>query len=313
MLAATASTQAGAAERWAVSFTLGGHLPGLEALSDGLYKAPLMGDAIILVREGGEGTGIEGEDADANETEVFPFRYDNPVPGAGISTHGGIEFQWHANERHTFVFGMGSMENVSISRSRDNLPIQQHFVSNTVRSERRDKISYTEYTIGWQYNFWQRDDYRLYTRLSLHEVFDIDFREDFIFLFVESPVEDLVGVRRDMVVEAQTAAFLMGQLGLGAEWFVRDWLSFGVEGGVLLGEREFRLKDVRARNDFLDGDQVDRTGMPYMELSDGSLGYLIPSSTVDDLDNPDTREQFYRPMDLSFDGWRVLFRINLYF
>lgn len=313
MLGAMAGGPAAAAERWAVSFALGGHLPDLAPLSDGLYKAPLMGRATVLVQEGGQGTGAEGEDADVNETEIRDFRYDNPVPGAGIATHGAIELQWHPNERHTFVFGIGSMEKTSISRGSDNLPLQQYNESNTVISERRDKISYTEYTLGWQYNFFRGEDYRIYSRLSLHEVFDIDFREDFIFLFVESPVPDLVGVRRDLVVEAQTASLLMGQIGLGAEWFVRDWLSFAVEGGALMGESNFRLRDVDARSDFLDSDEVRLIGMPYARLPDGTLGYLSPSATLEDLANTSTRQQSYEPMDLSFDGWRLLFRVNLYF
>ena len=311
-LAATAAPVA-AEDRWSVTFGLGGQLPDLAPLSEGLFKSPLVGNAVILVQEGGLGTGVEGEDVDENETEVLPFRYDNDLPEIGISTLGSIEFKWHANERHAFVFGMSSLEKTAINRVSGQLPLQQHFASNTVNSERRGKISFTEYNVGWQYNFWRRPDYRLFTRLSLHEVFDIDFREDFIFLFVESPIEDLVGVRRDMVVEAQTASLLMGQMGLGGEWFARDWLSFSAEAGFLLGEREFQLRDVRIRDDFISGDSVRLNGLPYRQMSDGTLGYLLPSATADDVEDADTREQFYRRMNLKFDGWRFMFRVNLYF
>lgn len=300
--------------RWSMSAVVGGHLPDLAPLNNGLYKSPMIGEATVLVYEGGVGgTDANGEVIDENITEVQAFRFDNPVPDVGIASQAGIEFQWHANDRHSLILGMGSMEKASIGQVIGNLPMQQYFVSNEVISTRRDKISYTEYTLGWRYNLFRKPTFKVYTRLTLHEVFDIDFREDFAFEFVRSPIEDLLGVRRVMVVEAQTAALLMGQLGVGAEWFVRDWLSLGFEGGYLIGERDFLLKDVVIKDDFLSGDGVSRNGLPYLRLSDGSLGYLRHDATVEDVANQATLETNYRPMLLRFDGFRFLFRISLYF
>jgi len=298
---------------WGFSVVLGGHLPDLKPLSDGLYKSKLVGDADVLLYEGGEGTGAVGEDIDENITETQSFEFDNPLPDVGIASHAGVEFQWHANDRHSFILGAGSMEKTSISQVVANLPMQQYYVSNEVLSERRGKVSYTEYTLGWRYNWLRKDKFKLYSRLSLHEVFDIDFRDDFTFHFLSSPIEDLVGVRRVMVVEAQTAALIMGQLGVGGEWFLYDWLSLGFEGGILFGERDFTLRDVRTRDDFLSGDSINRSGMPYIALSDGTLGYLRHDATSEDVYNPATLESNYLPMRLRFDGARFLFRVTFYF
>lgn len=297
-------------ERWSVSFGLGGLLPSLGDLDNGLFKSPFTGTATVLVREGSTGGG-EGEDA--NETEVIPFRYENNLDGVKVAVLGGVEFAWHANERHSFLFGLGAMEHTSTTTSVGNIPLQQYFVSNVVEGERRGKISFTEYTLGWRYNFLLRDRFRMYTRLSLHEVFDIDYRDDFVFLFRESPIADLVGVRRNMVAEAQSASLFMGQVGLGGEWFLQDWLSVGVEGGYVLGESDFALRDVRLRDDFLPGDAVNRIGLPFRQMTDGSLGYLLPNASADDLEDPTTRENFYRTIRLGFDSWRLLLRVNVYF
>ena len=297
-------------ERWSVSFALGGLLPSLGALDDGLFRSPLIGTATILIREGGTGGGT-GDDA--NETEVIPWRYDSPLPKVGVAPHGGIEFLWHANERHAFIFGIGSMESSSIDTTRGNIPLQQYFASNTVDGERRGKISFTEYTLGWRYTMVRRPDFRLYSRVSLHEVFDVDYREDFVFLFTDSPILDLIGVRRNMIVEAQTASVFMGQIGLGGEWFLQNWLSIGLEGGYLIGERSFGLGDVRIRDDFQAGDAISRIGMPFRAMSDGNLGYLVSTATADDLADPENRENFYRHVRLRFDGWRMLLRLNIYF
>ncbi len=287
--------------RWSFTFLLGAHVTDMSDLDDGLYNAPLMGNAQILIREGG------------NNTEIQDFRFDNPLHADKAATLAGVEFAWHPNERHAFFFGVSSWERTSIDVTTGNLPLQQFFINNVVNSERRSTISFTEYTMGWRYNFFRRPKFRFYSSLSVHEMFDIDYKEDWVFLFVSSPIEDIVGVRRDMVVRAQTSSLFMGGLGVGGEWFLRDWLSLGLEGSYLISESDFTLRDIKERNDFNDNDLVFRNGMPYRELSDGRLGYLRSGVTPKDLEDPATRESHYKKIKLNFDGWRVLFRVSLYY
>ena len=305
-------------ERWSMSVLLGGHMPQMSALSDGLYKAPMLGSATILVYEGGNTQNPDEQVIDQNITEIKDFVVDNQAPPVGLGAIAGIEFMWHPNDRHSLAIGMGSWEKVSINRSIGILPLQQYYTQNVVLSDRRDKMSYTEYTLGWQYNLVRRPGFNFYTRVNLHEVFDIDFREDYSFLFLSSPIDGLAGVRRVMVVQAQTAALLMGQLAVGGEWFLTDWLSLGVEGGYMLSERKFKLKDVQIKDDFLDtaaldSDLINRNGLPYRRLPDGTLGYLKPGTTPADVKNPATRDSFYEPVVLGFDGWRFMFRVNFYY
>lgn len=299
-------------ERWSVSFSLGGVIPNFKALDDGIFKSPFTGTATVLVSEGGTGSG-SSDGTNANQTETIPFRYEANLPPINMAAQGGVEFYWHANERHAFLFGISSMEHSAVTRSVGNIPLQQYFASNVVESERRGKISYTEYSLGWRYNAVRHKRFQLYTRLSIHEVFDIDYRDDFVFLFQESPIPDLLGVRRDMVAQAQTASLFMGQIGGGAEWFLRDWLSVGLEGGYVLGQSSVTLGDVQLRDDFQASDGVSRTGFPFRRMADGTLGYLVSTATPDDLESAETRESFYRSIRLRFDSWRVLLRLNLYF
>ncbi len=298
-------------DRWSVSFSLGGHLPALDHLDNGLYKSPFVGTGTVLVREGSTGGGVDGEDA--NETEVIPFRYENTLGSAEIGVIGGVEFAWHANDRHAFIFGFGSMESVTTTRTLGNIPVQQYFVSNVVESERRGKLSYNEYMLGWRYTMLRRDKFRLYTKMTVHEVFDIDYREEWTFLFTESPIADLIGVRRNMVAEAESASLFMGQIGIGGEWFLTDWFSFGIEGGYIIGESDFSLREVELRDDFTAGDSINRLGLPFRQMPDGSLGFLNPGTVVDDLEDPSTRDSFYTPIRLGFDGWRVGVRMSIYF
>lgn len=299
-------------ERWSVSFSLDGHLPSLNHLDDGLYQAPFMGTATVLVQEGSAGGElIDGEDA--NETELIPFTFNNPIGPVRFAPRGGVEFAWHANDRHAFLFGFGSMEHVATNQSTGNIPVQQFFVSNVVEGVRRGKISYNEYSLGWRYTMVNRDRFRFYSKVTVHEVFDISYREEWTFLFTDSPIDELIGVRRNMVTEAKSTSLFMGQVGVGVEVFLTDWMSIGMEGGYILGEREFSLREVDLRDDFTAGDALSRTGLPFREMPDGTLGFMNPGTTVDELANPGTRDDFYTPIRIGFDGWRAGIRFNLYF
>ena len=325
LLLMVASVSAQEDERWSMSVLLGGHLPAMHDLSNGLYRSPMLGDATILLYEGGNTQSTDTQVIDQNITEKRNFTVVNPAPPVGIGANAGIEFMWHPNDRHALAIGMGSWEKVSIGKTITVLPIQQYYQSNVVYSERRDKMSYTEYTLGWRYTVVKRPGFNFYTRINFHEVFDIDFREDYSFLFLSSPVEGLEGVRRTMVVQAQTASLFMGQLAVGGEWFLTDWLSLGVEAGYMASERRFKLKDVQINDDFLDtpvldSDLINRFGLPYRRLSDGTLGYLIPGTVPDDFKKIDPLtnatvdpEQYYAPIILGFDGWRVMFRVSFYY
>lgn len=304
-----------AGNRWSFSLLLGGQAPYMPDLHEKLYQTPLMGNADILIREGGEGEGILDEDIDENETERHDFYFPLFVPAVEFGAFAGMEFQWHLSDRHAVLFGMGAWEQSTSNRASGRLPLQQYFAANLVDSERRDKISFTEYELGWRFNLISKPRFKLYSRLSIHEIFDIDFREDLAFLFVDSPIEDLIGIRRVMIVEAQIAAFLMGQVGAGIEWFISDNLSIGFEAGYLASENDFQLRNVRLRDDFNDGDNIYLTGSPLLELADKTLGYLVPDTQPGDLPSlrPELREPYYRPINLSFDGWRYLVRINIYY
>lgn len=299
--------------RWSFSVLLGAHATEMRDLNQGLFKSPVQGNAIILTCDAAVQSCGSAEGADQNETEVIDFRFDNPLPDDKVATLAGIEFAWHPNERHALFIGINSWERTSIQQRTGNLPLQQFNVSNIVKNSRIATISFTEYKIGWRYNFFRKKKWRLYSSLSLHEVFDIDYRERWVFLFVDSPIQDLIGVRRDMVMTAQTSSLFMGGAGLGAEWFLKDWLSVGVEGSYLITEDNFTLRDIKSRDDFLPNDNISRNGLPYRKLSDSTLGYQLNSATPSDVENPATRKNFYRRMKLNFDGWRLVFRVNFYY
>jgi len=277
---------------WSFSLLIGGHSPDLSALYGGLYKAPLVGQGVL--------GGIDDINNGENAIPPADFSLDNSLPSTSNGGKASFELRWHANRKHTLVFGIGSWEKTSIGYMSGQLPTRKEM--NEIIFERRAKISYTEYSIGWQYSLLRRSKFQLYLRSSIHEIFDIDYREDFVFNYISG--SSLAGFSRIQILEAQTAALFMGQIGIGAEVFLSQWFSLGVEGGYFVGSRSASLKDIQTKSDFIGRDSVTFKN-PYGDIGDGTVGYLSQGSTND--------SATYNKMSLDFSGWQAMLRMNIYY
>jgi len=272
---------------WSFSILFGVHQPSLKSLNQGLFKSPVAGSGGIII------------DPVTEETEERDFVYQNDLPDSQVGGKAAFELQWHANPRHSLLFGMGSWERTSVAQQYVDIPSQG--AMNKADYERRAKITYTEYSLGWNYHFWRKPKYAFYLRSSIHQVFDIDYREDHVFSYISG--SGLEGFERIRILEAQTAALFMGQLALGTQWYFAKWFSIAMEAGYLRGERSIQLRDAKEKTNFIARDDVN-FDLPYKELADGSIGYM--SSDTDG--NPT-----YSRMKLDFSGWQLLFRINIHY
>ena len=102
-------------------------------------------------------------------------------------------------------------------------------------------------------------------------------------------------------MKTQSTGILMFQLGVGLEYFMRDWLSFGFDTAYAVGANEFELGNGKLTSDFLAGDNIALT-LPG-QLVGGKLRYLTN----------DNGAISYEEMKLKFDGWQLLFRFNIYY
>jgi len=75
--------------------------------------------------------------------------------------------------------------------TKGQLPVQGSL--HDVEYERRAKMSYNEFYLGWRYNFRFKENkkYRLYSRITLNELFDIDYKEEHVFSIVGGPLDDV--------------------------------------------------------------------------------------------------------------------------
>ena len=269
---------------WTVSPLLGLSSPELKLLNEGEFKSPILGSGVLVF-------------ADDVMSDSFFFKIDNDLPEIGFGTNAGLEFQMALNSRDAFVMGTSIWEGISTSVVTTEIPFQG--VLSKAALERTGNISAMQFFLGWKRNIVHRPEkFNLYTKFTLHEIFDVDYKEDLIFAFQSGPAETF---KRLIVMESQSTGILMFQLGVGLEYFMRDWLSFGIDTAYAIGANEFELGNGKITSDFLSGDNISLT-LPT-RVVDGKLRYLTDNNGV----------MRYEEMKLKFDGWQLLFRFNIYY
>jgi len=280
--------QAAAEVRWSVSPILGMHMPDL-----GLINDKVLGSRLPITGE------LQFQDAEGTRQVRYPV--DSALPQIHSGTEAGLEFQMEVSEKDYLVLGLSSWEGGSSALVKTTLPFQGKLIDTVY--ERRANMSYLQYYLGWRRDlFVKHKKYKIYSRLMLNEVFDIDFRESFVFEFVDG-ADPNTTFKRITKLETQATGHMMLQPAVGGEIFMRDWLSLGFDVGYAFGLNKFQLGSARVNNDFQPQDTVT-IHYPTGEADDGSrtLGYLS--------DDDDTR---YEKMELDMNGWRALFKVNIYY
>lgn len=285
--AAWAQEEAGdRGHRWSVSPYVGLHQPELKALNKGEFNAPYEGTAQIV--------NPAGNNQEGN------FSYNTPLPEFDPGAITGLQFAWHLNERHSFLAGMSTWQATSTIGSRGLFPLQGSFEN--MSATRKANLSYNEYYLGWRYNIKTRSErFRFYTSATLHQLYDIDYREDFTAVFLSG---DARTFRKTIVIQAQSTGLPLLQGALGGEWFVVDWLSIGFEGALTYTLKDTEMAGVAPapiRSDFLATDNVQVS--PPMRVDAATRNMTHKSEPGGD----------YQILKLNFDGWKALLKVTLYY
>jgi len=277
--------------QWSFSPILGIHAPNLTALNAGVFRAPLLYEADLL-----------NGDTPTRITNQF-FR--NPLPSINYAPLAGVEFQWKLDKENALLIGGSTWQGASESTINGMFPVQG-FEANVTNS-RRATLSYNEFYLGWKHNAISvPDKYNLYFRLSLHEIFDIGYREDWVFLYLDGPAATF---KKIFVIDSKATGVLMLQPGVGGEVFFKKWLSLGFEANYSYGLSKFTFRNNNIERDFLPTDGV------FMNTP------VRPRPAVSGVSDPEAGNLEYQAEDgsgyqrlrLSFNGWKALLKINIYY
>lgn len=274
---------------WSVSPLLGVHSPRMTMLNKGEFRSPLPGRGRIIFEDSGENTD-------------YDFVIDNRLPTIKFGTEAGLELQLMLDRRNSLIFGGSGWEGVSTSAVQTEIPFQGDLTP--VGYERSASISYLEYYVGLQRILLTKPKkYNLYGRVTLNEVLDIDYKENLVFGFQDGGT-GTNPFKRIIEMDSQATGLLMFNLGLGGEYFLRDWISLGADVGYTVSADKVRLGSATLKTDIQEEDNLDFRA-PVRLDSNNKLTYLSDANSFDDVT--------YRKLEIGFDGWRALLRINMYF
>ena len=278
---------------WIFTPTIGMSGPQLSALNDGLFLTPLVGRAEITTDLPED---VEG--ASAYPTETFTFH--NPLSSVQFWWEAGIEARRNFGRKNDFFIGISTWEVNSSGYSEVKFPLQGA-VGNDAEYVRRASFSYTQYFVGLRrYMFDRANRANLYLNFSLHDLFDIDYKDKHVFNFTSGPP---AGFRRIMIFQTQATGLLLLQFGAGGEYRLADRFSIGIEGSYALGVKDATLKGVSLKEDFNDGDRL--TAFPNPVQEEPKLGGFISYLNQDGSSR--------RQADFRLDGWRVQVKFNISF
>lgn len=276
---------------WIFTPTVGMSGPQLESLNSGLFLTPLVGQAEITTDLPED---VEG--ASAYPSERFTFH--NPLASVNFWWEAGIEARRNFGRKNDFYVGVSTWEVNSSASINVKFPLQGA-VGNDADYTRRASFSYTQYFVGLRrYMFERSNRFNLYFNFSVHDLFDIDYKDKHVFNYTSGPP---AGFRRIMIFETQATGLLLLQFGAGGEIRLADRFSIGFEGSYALGVKDATLKGVSVKEDFNDGDRLTTFPNPIEMGEGGFVSYL----SQDGINRQDA--------GFRLDGWRAQIKFNIAF
>ena len=287
--------------QWSFALLVGGESPDLKALDNVVFNQAVTGSGTIK------------QSQSQNSNVTVPFSFNTPMAVKNYGDKAGLELQWHANPTNSLIFGIGSWSKSGASDQNGTIPTQG--VYNDVTFKRRAIISYAEYNLGWRYTFFRKSKLILYARTTIHEAFDVDYREDFIISYYrgiasQTSSSNTSGTgsntantatqafNRARIVQAKTASMFMGEFALGGEWFFLKWLAVGVEAGYMRAEKSIQFQNAKLQTDYQSTDNISFDG-------GGSMAFYV---------NNGSNQLFAaRKLNINFSGWQVMFHVNIYY
>jgi hypothetical protein len=270
---------------WGLSPYLGLFNPSLKSLNKGEFLSPYEGTADLVDPFGN------------NNNVTVPYEFRAPMPELAPGHIGGLEFQWLVNDKHVLLIGAANWDATVSSSAQGVFPIQGAFQS--VIAQRSGDLSFSEFYFGWRYNvIHEPKRHNYYFTLSLHDIFNVTYREQFSLLFLSGPPSSF---RRSIVINTDATGLLLLHAGGGGEWFMTDWFSLGVEGGYEIGFKPLRFGNGNLVTDFSSNDNL------YLEMP------MIQNPASNNTQYKVAAGGQYRDLRLSFDGWKALVKATIYF
>jgi len=246
------------------------------------------------------------------------------------NTNYGLEVQWEATEKFSLV-GTLSLWNGQ-SRASDVITtfLRQDLPPVDVPRTATYDLTITQLWFGWKYTLFQDPDKgRFFVNVGLVGVSIANLMMDSV-LKVTSPELNFASVSS---TEAQGIAFT-SRLGIGGEYFITPWFSFGVNSSYVIGSSS-RIKVKRHfQSSFFDipappPETLDLANIPPLPETGDALTYArVQTQNITDICDPPARDDqgnalpntcakspqgAGHPLELELNGFQVAASFRFYF
>lgn len=308
----------GQESRLSIAYTTGVYQPSLKSLNK------ILGDPHLAI--------LQDPNYLLPRNRLLPAEVRNIVaPEIKGKTNYGAEIQWEATDKFSLVATLSLWQGESTAEDVITTFLRQDLPPVSAPRTASYNLSVTQIWLGWKYNLYQDPDHgRFFINVGLIGISITNLMIDSV-VRVNSPDLNFASVSS---TEAEGIAFT-SRIGIGGEYFITPWLSFGVNANYVIGssaklkvEKHFRSsffdipprhpKQPTCRMFHLSPKTEKRYAGLALKLKTSAI-FVTPATTEDGNIDPDTCSQHGRgnpagrPLELELNGFQVTGMLRFYF
>ncbi|HLG22478.1 MAG TPA: hypothetical protein VI382_06655 [Candidatus Manganitrophaceae bacterium] len=261
--------------RLSVAYTVGGYQPSLKTLNK------VLGDPHLAI--------LQDPNYLLPRNRFLTAEVRNIVaPELAGKTNYGLEVQWEATEKFSLVGTLSLWQGESRAEDVINTFIRQDLPPVSAPRSATYNLTISQIWLGWKYNFIRDPDRsRLFVNVGLVGISVANLTMDSL-VKVNSPDLNFASVSS---TEAQGIAFT-SRLGIGGEYFITPWLSFGVNTNYVIGSSSHIKVERHFKSSFVDippppSETINLQNVPPTPQNGQTLTYArVTSQNITDICDP---------------------------
>ncbi|NKE72477.1 hypothetical protein [Candidatus Manganitrophus noduliformans] len=309
----------GQESRLSIAYTTGVYQPSLKSLNK------ILGDPHLAI--------LQDPNYLLPRNRLLPAEVRNIVaPEITGKTNYGAEIQWEATDKFSLVATLSLWQGESTAEDVITTFLRQDLPPVSAPRTAAYNLSVTQIWLGWKYNLYQDPDHgRFFINVGLIGISIANLMIDSV-VRVNSPDLNFASVSS---TEAEGIAFT-SRIGIGGEYFITSWLSFGVNANYVIGSSAKVKVKKHFRSSFFDippppPETTNLQNVPPVPENGETLRWARietqnisdfcdpPATTEGGNIDPDTCSQHGRgnpagrPLELELNGFQVTGMLRFYF
>lgn len=305
--------------RLSVAYTVGVYQPSLKTLNK------ILGDPHLAI--------LQDPNYLLPRNRLLPAEVRNIVaPELAGKTNYGLEVQWEVTDKFSLVATLSLWQGESVAQDTLTTFLRQDLPPVSAPRTATYNLTVNQIWLGWKYNLYNEPDKgRFFINVGLLGVSRANLMMDSL-VRVNSPDLNFASISS---TEAEGVAFT-SRIGIGGEYFLTSWLSFGVNANYVIGSSSKIKVKRHFRSSFFDippppPETTNLQNVPPVPENGETLRWArIDTQNISDFCDPPARlpdggvnpntcaqhdpgNPAGRPLELELNGFQVTGMLRLYF